>query len=414
MAVTRVKKCRACHHQTFTEIDSLGQFSYANLFPKIKSDSYQRHPLTLLVCQKCSLCQLNIFPDLDDLYTNYLWTTNSSTAVHDYLDELKTRLIKLTGNRLNKVIEVAANDGTFLKKFEGECEYLVGVDPARNLSDYYHESHIHLVTAFFSEDLVKTNPEIFSEAQLIIARNVLAHTPDIEMFLRTCKTCLSRDGLLYLEFHDGDEIIDKLQFDSIYHEHQSYITENAIRLIVERLHLTVIDCWRGPIGGSSLSLVVKNTLDSDTSAPINENQSPQQKLLVRKETLRWQKFRCEIDLYKNKVTQILNALKSENQTIVGFGASARSTTIAEFCSISQWLSAIVDSSSFKQGRLWTGTEIFVTSPSVTDWATVDVVILFAWNFEKEIVVQLSNLGFSGRILRLLPHEPIFIEQKNVD
>ena len=413
MGATRVKECRACHHQTFTEIDSLGAFPFANLFPQVASAAPQEHALTLLICESCGLCQLSVLPDLDELYTNYLWTTNSSATVHEHLDALQTRLKKFIGERPNKVIEVASNDGTFLKKFEGEAECLIGIDPARNLSKHYRGSNIRLFTDFFSEDLVKKNPDALSNARLLIARNVLAHTPDIETFLRSCKKCLSKDGLLYLEFHDGDEIINKLQFDSIYHEHQCYITEAAIKLIVERLGFTVTDCWRGPIGGSSLSLIIKQSEGWD-KAPTKEKQSPEQERLVRAEALRWQKFRREVDLYKRTVTKIFKTLKSEGQVIVGFGASARSTTIARFCKMEQWLSAIVDSSSFKQGRLWTGTQIPVSSPCSHDWESIDVVVLFAWNFEREITAQLSNLGFSGRILRLLPYEPTFIENKNVD
>ena len=413
MGATRIKECRACRHQMFTEIDSLGEFPYANLFPDVTSAAPQEHALTLLICQGCSLCQLNVLPDLDELYTNYLWTTNSSTTVHDYLDGLQKRLTKILGDRPNKVIEIACNDGTFLKKFEGEAECLIGIDPARNLSNHSRDSNILLFTDFFSEDLVKRNPDVLSNAQLLIARNVLAHIPDIDTFLRGCKKCLSKDGLLYLEFHDGDEIINKLQFDSIYHEHQCYITEAAIKLLVERLGFTVIDCWRGPIGGSSLSLIIKQNADLNNASK-KEKQSRQQERLVRAETLRWQKFRQEVDLYKRRVTKILKTLKSEGQVIAGFGASARSTTIARFCNMEQWLSAIVDSSSFKQGRFWTGTQILVSSPGAHDWGRIDVVVLFAWNFEQEIVAQLSHLGFRGRILRLLPYEPTFIESKNAD
>lgn len=413
MGATRIKKCRACRHQTFTEIDTLGAFPYANLFPHATSETPKKHALTLLICQNCSLCQLNVLPDLDELYADYLWTTNSSTAVHEYLDGLQKRLAKILGGRPNRVIEIASNDGTFLKKFEGEAECLIGIDPARNLSDHYRDSNIRLFTDYFSEDLVEKNPDTLSNAQLLIARNVLAHATDIDAFLRSCKKCLSTDGLLYLEFHDGDEIINKLQFDSIYHEHQCYITEAAIKMIVDRLGFTVIDCWRGSIGGSSLSLIIRQSPVSN-NAPTKEKQLRQQQDLVSAETLRWQKFRRDVDLYKRTVTKIIKTLKADGQVIVGFGASARSTTIAQFCNMEKWLSGIVDSSSYKQGRLWTGTKILVSSPSAHDWARIDVVVLFAWNFEQEIVALLSNLGFRGRILRLLPYEPTFIEIENVD
>lgn len=414
MGATRIKECRACRHQVFTEIDSLGEFPFANMFPPATSATTpKKHALTLLICQNCSLCQLSVLPDLDELYSDYLWTTNSSTAVHTYLDGLMKRLTKFSGHRPDRVIEIASNDGTFLKKFEGKAKCLIGIDPARNLSSHYRDSNIRLFTDFFSEDLVEKNPDALSNAQLLIARNVLAHTPDIDKFLRSCKKCLSKDGLLYLEFHDGDEIINKLQFDSIYHEHQCYITEAAIKIIVERLDFTVIDFWRGPIGGSSLSLIIRRHRDSD-KVQTKDKQFRQQQHLVSAETSRWQEFRHEVGLYRRKITRILRALKSDGQVIVGFGASARSTTIAQFCDLEKWLSAIVDSSSFKQGRLWTGTKLLVSSPSAHDWTRIDVVVLFAWNFEQEIVALLSDLGFRGRILRLLPYEPTFLENKSVD
>lgn len=408
MGNIRVINCRGCGSPKLKSIKSFGCFPYANGFPDVHTVSRKRYPLSLVVCEECTLCQLNEYPDLEELYSDYIWLTSSSKTIHMYLDELKEYLLNLRNGPFSKIVEIASNDATLLKKFEGQVNRRIAVEPAKNLKKFYKNTNIELISELFDNDCVTRNKNILNETSLVIARNVLAHVPDIMAFLQACKSCLSRNGFLYLEFHDGDEIIKKLQFDSIYHEHQSYITGCALRHILKSAGFEIHSSWLGPIGGSSRSVIayVPEVKNNETQDSCSHNMN---KEMSNIEYQRWVKFRIEVDTFKNNLDDILSKAFAKNLNVVGFGASARSTTLANFCELSRWLAAIVDSSTNKHGKLWTGTDLVVKSPSSIKWEEIDIVLLLAWNFEEEILNQLTKLGFIGQILRVLPNRPKYVD-----
>lgn len=407
MDATRVLTCRGCGSAILEPIDSLGNFPYANLFPSQIPDVWPTNRLALTVCRECSLCQLDIYPNLSELYLDYIWITSSSTFIHEYLDGLVDRLLSLSPEKYSKVVEIASNDATLLEKFDGHSNQLIGIEPAKNLATYYSGTNINLISDLFNSECVEKNQALLSNSSLIIARNVLAHVPDISSFINACKSCLSPKGFLYLEFHDGDEILSKLQFDSIYHEHQSYISEKSLAKILMKQGFKIDASWLGPIGGSSRSVIASLSDDYKIDGQDQESIHLDNNLCL-KEIQRWKEFRKKLDKYKTTLYELLADARSKGLTIVGFGASARSTTLACFCDLSQWLIEIVDSSSAKHGRVWTGSNLIVKSPAEVDWLIVDIVVLLAWNFQEEILDQLTTLGFKGKVLRVLPNEPTYI------
>lgn len=390
--------CRGCGSSSFSEVLDLGSLPLANTFPEIQS-SLPKHPLELVVCEACGLAQLSINPDLSELYDDYIWVTASSSLIHNELAEI---LEWLPLKEESKVIEVASNDGTFLKILIEAGFVAHGVEPALNLAQACWSDGLSVDNCLFDSSYAEyfESNDTMSKFDCLVARNVFAHVPSIAEFLETANTVLADDGIIYLEFHDGDRIIEDLQFDSIYHEHQSYITFPVIEGILRRAGWTIVRKRYGPIGGGSLGLVAKRFNGSDyPSVEID--------LLVRSEIERWKRFAHQVSEYRDELRQMLLSLKSEGKKIAAYGTSARSSTLANFCGIEEFIDIAVDGSIHKHGRYWTGTALKVESPG-RGFNDIDAVLVTAWNFFDEIRSSLREVGFDGLFIKPLPNKPRLI------
>jgi SAM-dependent methyltransferase len=395
---TKLIRCRGCGGTIFNEIKSFGNFPYANIFPWPDETEPALHRLALIHCDTCGLVQLDTVPDPVELFSEYIWETSSSRFISAYLHDLAPRICK-TLSRREKVVEVASNDGALLTVLSEYFAEVIGVEPASNLLNRRFGPKIQVYNDFFSESLCNSNSSVFRDVDLVVARNVIAHVPDIKSFLASCVRILADEGLLYLEFHDADALVKDLQFDAIYHEHQSYMSESALKNISTPLGLEIVDSWLGLVGGSSRSVLMR----------FNPSLSDSYEASARKSFASWLDFRERVDSYRSKLYDQFEALAKQGSKIVAFGASARSTTLLNFSGVGRYITDVVDSSERKHGRCWTGSRLAIKDPKTFEWNSVDVVAIFAWNFFDEIELQLRDLGFTGRLLRVLPLEPIFIE-----
>jgi hypothetical protein len=215
---------------------------------------------------------------------------------------------------------------------------------------------------------------------------------------------LTSDGIAYFEFHDGDSIIDMLQFDSIYHEHQSYITYEVISKFLNKLGFDVLETWVGPIGGSSRSIVCSKKEGWNIAAM--PCKADTKLVSVGVEYAKWQCFREKCDDYKKTFRITLSELRSTGKKIYGFGASARSTTLGIFCGASEYLDGFIDSAPHKKGRYWTGSQLQIQNSKDVNWMDADIIVIFAWNFYDEVRSVIREAGFVGDIYRVLPNKLI--------
>jgi SAM-dependent methyltransferase len=321
--------------------------------------------------------------------------------VHEYLDELTVRLLPYV-KRKGTVVEIASNDCTLLKKLKSIFQLRIGIEPASNFEQDHREAEVTYINDYFTRSLIPKAPSLLNSTDLIVARNVLAHVPDMNDFISTVHNMLTQDGIVYLEFHDGDSIIDKLQFDSIYHEHQSYITFEVIEAKLKELGFDILNTWVGPIGGSSRSIVCRKV--GAKALPVIEDSIGTGSVDVAIQYFRWNRFREKCNEYCLTFKETLFELKRTSNVIYGYGASARSTTLGIFCNASDFLDGFVDSAPHKRGRYWTGSSIQIQSPVDVDWKKVDIVVIFAWNFFDEVSAVIRCAGFSGDIYKVLPHQ----------
>ncbi len=396
----RVERCRGCGSAALEALFSLGDLPYANSFP-VRSPCLPKHRLALVICADCRLVQLDEFPDLEELYSNYIWETASSSSVPLFLKDAAAGI--LSTGKIDKVIEIASNDGTFLSAFkELGCE-TVGVEPARNLATASSKKGLHIINDYISEGFTDKYPDLRGQFDLLIARNVLAHLTDIQSFLNEASELLRPDGRCWIEFHDGDRILQDLQFDSIYHEHQSYITAAAISNIVEKSSFTLIDIEQGFVGGGSLVVTLgRGQAESEHSlveiSRLKHNDHP----------WRWNNFKKSVDLYKDGLIELLDSL-SKSHSLIGFGASARSTTFSNFTNSKSYVDMILDNATAKQGRYWSGSSLKIQNPASLTVSGDSIIIVFAWNFFDEIKSQMRNQNFDGKFLQILPTQPLIRE-----
>ena len=390
--------CRGCGGASFDSLESFGRFPYANIFPLQSQEVLDQHPLTVIVCRDCSLAQLDHFPDEASLYRDYIWTTRTSSSIDHYLHELLEKLAPQRSS--DTALEIASNDGSFASMLRTRFDNVYAIDPAENLTTQSNYSDVTIFCGLFSHELLKAHPELRGQFKLIVARNVVAHVRSIRDFLRSARLCLCPGGRIYLEFHDADALVDLLQFDSVYHEHQSFISLSSISRIANLVGLKVVSTWLGPIGGGSRSVL----LESSTCALPRDVES-----IVSPKLDDWIDFRKAVDEYRLELVSILSDLRRDpSLTIVGYGASARSTTLLNFCDVAPFLNHMFDLAKVKHGRLWTGSTLVIRDPHTFDWTAVDVVVVFAWNFFDEIAAFLRGLGFKGRFLKVLPNRPALL------
>ena len=397
-----VSACRACDERQLIDVADLGHTPYANTFPT-NSVELKKYPLKVVFCQNCGLAQLSIFPDLHELYGNYIWHTSSSSLIRAELEEITDWLASEI--EMGDILEVAANDGLFVGKLVDRGFHAVGLEPAENMSKIAKAKGLNVVNGFFEKQIFEAGGALASSKfDLIIARNVFAHVASIADFFSLARDVLNPGGHLYVEFHDADALIRQMQFDSIYHEHQSYITEASLRNAAG-IHGFEVKCTRrGPIGGGSLGILLK---------PLGGNKETLQqfeidRFVLAKEREKWVGFSGSLEKFKDDLHAILNN-ESSGHRLVAFGASARSTTLINVCQIQDQIDAIVDSSSMKWGKYWTGTKLIVGTPDI-DWKSDDIsVFLTAWNFKEEIFSYLKSKGFKGRVIMPLPVTPTVVE-----
>ena len=395
--------CRGCASSSLRYLFSFGNLPYANAFPT-NSSKLQKHRLALTMCNKCRLVQLDEHPKINEIYSTYIWKTASSRTVPKYLEVFVQKIIKNFSPK--KIIEIASNDGTLIKLLEKNGVQVIGVEPAKNLHEICKDQNLTTINDYFAKGFSEKYPELKNKYDVLIARNVFAHMENILEFMNEAEKVLNNNGVCILEFHDGGKLLDMLQFDSIYHEHQSYISLIAFHNIVVKTSFRIDSVNETFVGGGALLVTLKKSNDNTMISSVLAS-----KHLGHGDYKNWKQMELRVNKYSERLNQILKNLKTDFR-LIGFGASARSTTLANFTDCWKYLDFIVDNAKEKHGHFWSGTNLKIISPDKVIWDLNDVVVLFAWNFSNEIKNQLKKVGFKGKVLKLLPNMPILEEINN--
>ena len=369
-------------------------------------DSEDQYPLTLLFCRRCSLVQLKETVDKQTLFSRYVWVTGTSFTARNFAEKFCTSVCDSANlGKGDLVVEIASNDGTFLAPFKDRGFHVLGIDPAENIATIANEKGIETKTAFWDEETAKEVVSAYGNPRLVFARNVIAHVSELASVLKGINLCLDDEGTAVIEVHYAWKILNDLQYDAIYHEHLCYFSATTLGRLLARHGLHAIDVDQGPISGGSLILTCSKRKPGNLT-PYDSLVASENSKGVNAE-LEWVKFgrRCQAhrDTSRELVTQHVG------KTIIGFGASARSSTFLNFCGFKHpGIAAIIDNNPIKQGCFSPGSHIPVVSMSEGLGMSPDMIFLLAWNFRDEIIADCRTHGYKGDFLAPFPNQPCFM------
>jgi 2-polyprenyl-3-methyl-5-hydroxy-6-metoxy-1,4-benzoquinol methylase len=308
-------------------------------------------------------------------------------------------------NHSSQIIEIASNDGYLLQFFLKKNIPVLGIEPAKNVAQNAKKKGIPTISKFFGQDTAKSLIKNGKKADLVIANNVLAHVPNLNDFVKGLKILLKPNGTITLEFPHILKLIEKKQFDTIYHEHFSYFSFLIIKKIFLYHNLTIFDVEKLSTHGGSLRIHVKHTEDKTRKI------TPKINLLIKEEKKAnlhkistYKKFQDDVIEIQQKIQKFFTNTKMKNKIIVGYGAPAKGNTLLNFCKIDiKNIKFTVDKNPYKQGMYLPGTQIPIKKPIKISQIKPDYVLILPWNLKKEIIKELSYVKkWNGKFITLIP------------
>jgi SAM-dependent methyltransferase len=403
-----IDRCRICESDQLETVLDLGRQPLANSLRRHKDESLPTFPLAICRCGDCGTIQLTETVAPEILFTQYVWVTGTSEGARRYSEVFCDRIIDRAHGDTRFVLEVASNDGTFLKPFAARGDRVLGVDPAQNIAAIAGRAGIPTMAEFFGLAAAGRIVALHGPADIVFARNVIPHVADANDVVAGMAHCLRQDGLGAIEFHRADIILDELHYDSIYHEHLFYHSLHSVRRLLDRFELIPFDIDTSPISGGSLVVYFSKTRRPQTA--------PYSAMLAREDALGvghaapWREFAIRSRRHAAALTDLVESRKAEGKRLIGYGASARSSTLLNFCGItSRHLDVIADRAPLKHGTFTPGTSIPIVPPAEAFAVRPDVVLLLGWNFRDEILGQIrEEHHWHGEVIVPLPGEAVVL------
>jgi SAM-dependent methyltransferase len=382
--------CRSCRSAKSELVLDLGLQPLANnlLRPEDLTQPEPHFPLRVFVCTECWLLQLTDLVPPVELFTEYLYFSSfSDTMLRHARAAAERHLSELHLGPQSLVVEMASNDGYLLQNFHRAGVPCLGIEPAANIAKVAREKGIETWTEFFGEPLARRVVEERGAADLILGNNVFAHAPDINDFTAGLAALLKPEGRAVLEFPYGVELVEQTEFDTIYHEHVFYFTLTPLVPLFRRHGLEIFHVERLPIHGGSLRLHAGRTGSQPMRASVVELLGEERAKGVTQPEF-YRSFAAQVRQLREDLRTKLFELKRQGQTLAAYGASAKGSTLLNYCALGrEMLDFVADRSTYKQGRLTPGTHLPIVATEELARRQPDYTLLLTWNFAEEILRQ---------------------------
>ncbi len=397
-AATIRQTCRLC--------DSSRIKGALELKPTALCDAYlaspkkqERYPLALQLCEDCGFVQLSCVVDPEEIYRNYIFVTTSSSPLAQHFAGYAADVLASTGNvEPAKVVDIGSNDGTLLKEFQKKGCLVLGIEPAREIAREATSSGIQTIPEFLNEASVKEALEYLGPADLVTVNNLFANVDDLAGFVSHVRALLKKGGHLVIESSYLKDMLENMVFDFIYHEHLSYFSIEPLVKFFKKQEMTLVDVVPVPTKGGSLRYFIKNEKTSLEVAGRLQKMIENERQSELDNISTYRKFAELVSRAKSDVKEVLNSYPLGS--VVGYGASATSTTLIEMFELSGDLAFLVDDFDAKQDTFSPGVHIPVKAPDKIYESGVEVVLILAWRYASQIISR--HQGFKGDFIVPLP------------
>jgi len=390
-------RCRFCNNHLTHEFIDLVNAPPSNSFltKEQLNEPEVFYPLKLYVCDKCFLVQIDEYKKSGEIFNqDYVYFSSFSKTWLDHAKKYVNMISDSLGlNTGSHVIEIASNDGYLLQYFQEKQIPCLGIEPSANTAHAAREKGIETLEEFFGAEFAKRLAKEGKKADLIIGNNVLAHVPDINDFVAGLKIALKNSGVATMEFPHLMRLIEENQFDTIYHEHFSYLSFHAARQIFARQGLDIFDVEEISTHGGSLRIYARH--NENASKPVMPNVADLLEKEVSKGMLQldyYFDFQKKAEKVKHALLAFLLEQKKTGKQVVAYGAAAKGNTLLNYCGIKKDLiKFVVDASPHKQGMFLPGSHIPVVTEKEIRKTKPGYVFILPWNIKDEIMDQLSYI-----------------------
>ena len=401
--MTPLFACRSCGARTVEPVLSLGELPLVNaLVDPQELEPDPRYPLDVVRCTHCTLVQITESVPPEALFRVYSYFSSySETFVEHARQFAATRVSELGLGESSLVVEAASNDGYLLDWFARAGVPVLGIEPARNVADVARARGIETIAEFLDPELAERVVRERGHADLVVANNVLAHVPDLHGFVAALATLAGDRGLVSVEVPYLRDLVDRLEFDTIYHEHLSYFTLTSLLPLLEAHGFSVTRAERLLVHGGSLRIVASR------SGGVGETVEP---LLAEEKNWgvgaseRFDGFARSVETLRGDVHELVAGLVSAGADVAAYGAAAKGVVLANSCGLDSTLVRfVVDRNPHKQGKLLPGVRIPVEAPEYLLREQPAYCLLFAWNLTTEILEQQqAYVGLGGKFIVPVP------------
>ena len=403
-----MKQCRSCGSKLSTPFLNLGNSPISNSY-LTENETHNPeiyYPLEVYYCKVCHLVQIDQFEKPENIFNSkYPYFSSYSSTWLEHCKKYAKEIVEdLRLDHDSLVVEIGSNDGYLLQYFIEIGIAVQGIDPSEETAKVAIKRGIPTEIAFFDTNFSK-------QADLIIANNVIAHTPNPNEFVKALKQSLKPNGTVTVEFPTVLELIDNNQFDTIYQEHYSYFSLHSIKNLFERHGLGIYHVVEIPTHGGSLRIYACH-MDEDEKDVIKDisvvDTLNKEKKFGITDPRMYFRFASKVEKMKRDLLDLLISLKKINRIVVGYGAPAKGNTLLNYCGIrSDLLEYTVDVNPHKQGLFLPGTHIPIKHPNQIKIDQPDYILVLPWNIKEEIIEQLSYIkSWGGKFIILIPRVEI--------
>lgn len=390
MSYCEIQSCRACGESDLDLVFDLGNQPLANNFVRSGEARQGFYPLKIALCRGCGLAQLSVVVDRDTLYKNYSYVSSASATMQRHYDRLfKDMESETTGK---SIVEIGSNNGGLLQFAKERGFEIVGIDPAKNLAEEARKNLVPTICDYFGPDSAGVSRQLLKDPAIILARHVFAHVDDWKEFVEGLEILAGKDTLVCIEVPYAPDMLRRIEFDTTYHEHLSYITLGPIVELLKNTSFRIHRINKYGIHGGAILLMLRHR-----GYVVPQHLSADEMLAEEHVTEQsWLNF---ADLAKQKIVALKSLvadLRSQDKVVSAFGASAKATVMINACGFDRRdIAFVTDNSPLKPGKLVPGTDIPVVGEDEMLARHPNYSIMTCWNFRSEVIEKMKKWSDRG-------------------